>query len=108
MEMLTVKDVKKSFDGVEILKGISLTVEKGGVLAIIGPSGSGKSTLLRCITQLETVDAGEKTPLRELRSIPIRLPAPRLACISAWCFKTLTYFPTSPSCRILRRRRYGS
>ena len=36
MEMLTVKDVKKSFDGVEILKGISLTVEKGGVLAIIG------------------------------------------------------------------------
>ena len=52
MEMLTVKDVKKSFDGVEILKGISLTVEKGGVLAIIGPSGSGKSTLLRCITQL--------------------------------------------------------
>ena len=37
MEMLTVKDVKKSFDGVEILKGISLTVEKGGVLAIIGP-----------------------------------------------------------------------
>ena len=43
----------------EILKGISLTVEKGGVLAIIGPSGSGKSTLLRCITQLETVDAGE-------------------------------------------------
>ena len=54
MEMLTVKDVKKSFDGVEILKGISLTVEKGGVLAIIGPSGSGKSTLLRCITQLET------------------------------------------------------
>ena len=59
MEMLTVKDVKKSFDGVEILKGISLTVEKGGVLAIIGPSGSGKSTLLRCITQLETVDAGE-------------------------------------------------
>lgn len=59
MEMLTVKDVKKSFDGVEILKGISLTVEKGGVLAIIGPSGSGKSTLLRCITQLETVDTGE-------------------------------------------------
>lgn len=117
MEMLTVKDVKKSFDGVEILKGISLTVEKGGVLAIIGPSGSGKSTLLRCITQLETVDAGEisicgeslvKNSPTELRSIPIRLPAPRLACISAWCFKTLTYFPTSPSCRILRRRRYGS
>ena len=58
MEMLTVKDVKKSFDGVEILKGISLTVEKGGVLAIIGPSGSGKSTFLRCINQLENPTGG--------------------------------------------------
>ena len=117
MEMLTVKDVKKSFDGVEILKGISLTVEKGGVLAIIGPSGSGKSTLLRCITQLETVDAGEISICGEslVKNSPTgtavysdRLPAPRLACISAWCFKISTYFPTSPSCRILRRRRYRS
>ena len=59
MEMLTVKDVKKSFDGVEILKGISLTVEKGGVLAIIGPSGSGKSTFLRCLNLLEIPTEGE-------------------------------------------------
>ena len=58
MEMLTVKDVKKSFDGVEILKGISLTVEKGGVLAIIGPSGCGKSTFLRSLNLLEVPTDG--------------------------------------------------
>ncbi len=59
MDILTAKNIFKSFDGVEVLKGISLNVTKGQVLAIIGPSGSGKSTLLRCVTQLETVDSGE-------------------------------------------------
>ena len=53
------KNIKKSFNGVEVLKDISLTVEKGEVLGIIGPSGSGKSTLLRCATNLETPDSGE-------------------------------------------------
>ncbi|QYX28868.1 amino acid ABC transporter ATP-binding protein [[Clostridium] scindens] len=57
--MLEMKNIKKSFNGVEVLKDISLTVEKGEVLGIIGPSGSGKSTLLRCATNLETPDAGE-------------------------------------------------
>lgn len=42
--MLTVKQVKKSFDGVEILKGVDLSVEKGDVVAILGPSGAGKTT----------------------------------------------------------------
>ena len=57
--MLTVKQVKKSFDGVEILKGVDLNVEKGDVVAILGPSGAGKTTLLRCINFLEHADAGE-------------------------------------------------
>ncbi len=58
-QMLSVENVQKSFDGTGVLKGISLSVNEGEVLAIIGPSGSGKSTLLRCITQLESVDSGK-------------------------------------------------
>ena len=58
-EIITVENLHKTFkDNVEILKGISFSVEKGEVLSIIGPSGSGKSTILRCISQLETVTDG--------------------------------------------------
>ncbi|MCU0078646.1 amino acid ABC transporter ATP-binding protein [Extibacter muris] len=57
--MLEMKNIKKSFGDTEVLKDISLTVDTGEVLGIIGPSGSGKSTLLRCATNLETPDSGE-------------------------------------------------
>lgn len=56
--MLEVKDVRKHFGDLEVLKGVSLNVEKGDVVAILGPSGSGKTTLLRCINFLETADQG--------------------------------------------------
>ena len=57
--MLEIKNVRKRFGGQEVLKGISLNVEKGDVVAILGPSGSGKTTFLRCLNYLERADAGE-------------------------------------------------
>ena len=59
MKLLEIKNLNKSFDGKVVLKDISMSVEKGEVVSIIGPSGSGKSTLLRCATFLETMDNGE-------------------------------------------------
>ena len=58
MNLLEINSVSKAFDGLAVLKDISLTVERGQVLGVIGPSGSGKSTLLRCATLLERVDSG--------------------------------------------------
>jgi polar amino acid transport system ATP-binding protein len=56
--IVDIRDVHKSFGHVEVLKGVSLAVPKGGVVCIIGPSGSGKSTLLRCINGLVPIDQG--------------------------------------------------
>jgi len=53
-----IRDVSKSYNGVEVLSSVSLTLEPGEVVTILGPSGSGKSTLLRTINHLETVDGG--------------------------------------------------
>src|SRR5215216_1157542 len=78
MSLVSIRDVRKSFGANEVLKGVSLDIAKGDVVAIIGRSGSGKSTLLRCINGLETYQSGSitadgievgglATNLRELR-----------------------------------------
>ncbi len=59
MKLLELNHVEKSFDELEVLKDISMSVEEGEIVSVIGPSGSGKSTLLRCATMLETMDRGE-------------------------------------------------
>ncbi len=61
MAILEVKDIKKNFGNVEILKGISFDMEKGQTLSILGSSGSGKTTLLRCLNFLEIPDDGDIT-----------------------------------------------
>ena len=78
MALVEIRDLRKTFGALEVLKGVSLDIAKGDVVAIIGRSGSGKSTLLRCINGLETIQGGsitvdgvvlgaEKTDLRQLR-----------------------------------------
>lgn len=59
--MLKVTNLKKSFDGRQILDDVSFTIEDGDILTIVGPSGAGKTTLLRCITGLEAADSGTFT-----------------------------------------------
>lgn len=63
MSVIEVKNVRKSFNGLSVLNGISFSVGKGEVVCLIGSSGSGKSTMLRCINLLEDVDGGQITVL---------------------------------------------
>jgi ABC-type polar amino acid transport system ATPase subunit len=57
--MIEAKDIHKSFGSLDVLKGVSLTIEDGEVICLIGASGSGKSTFLRCLNRLEDADSGQ-------------------------------------------------
>ena len=74
--LLEMNHIKKQFDGLQVLKDVSIHVEEGEVLSIIGPSGSGKSTLLRCATLLTRIDGGEisymdRDILQNLKSVEL-------------------------------------
>lgn len=115
MEIIRVENLTKSFGTLEVLRGISFSVHRGEVLAVIGPSGSGKSTLLRAITHLETVSGGSVSidgvdmvrdgvyaPVATLRSICLKV---------GLVFQNFNLFPhfsvlrniTEAQIRVLRR-----
>ena len=92
--MIVVKDLKKNYNGLDVLKGIDLTINKGDVVCLVGPSGCGKSTFLRCLTRLEEPDGG--TVMLDGKEITERdIDAPRARRGRwAWCSSILTCSPT--------------
>lgn len=57
--LMSIKNVRKRFGDLEVLKNVHMDIDKGDVVVILGPSGSGKTTFLRCLNFLERADAGE-------------------------------------------------
>lgn len=102
--VLKVEHLKKSFGDNHVLKDISFDLKEGEVLSIIGPSGSGKSTLLRCITQLETMNAGtvcvngkDMVVGVDKKGVAKYAPASVLAkfvCLQVWFSRTSIYSRT--------------
>ena len=95
MAVFEMRNARKAFGALEVLKGVSLKVEKGEVVSIIGPSGGGKSTMLRCATLLETMDSGtlaygENVAARAKASTPEKPRSRRCGGSSGWCSSSLT------------------
>ncbi|MCQ2593324.1 MAG: amino acid ABC transporter ATP-binding protein [Treponema sp.] len=113
--MIEVKNLKKSFGELEILKGITFSVHRGEVLSIIGPSGSGKSTILRCISQLEEVTDGTINicgmPLVENGVYTDKASRHAITLKSGLVFQNFNLFPhysvlknvTEPQIRVLKK-----
>jgi L-cystine transport system ATP-binding protein len=94
--MISIKNLHKRFDELEVLKGIDLEVEKGRVIVLIGPSGSGKTTFLRCLNVLETPTAG--TISIEDQSLDFSQPVPKkkipsFRSLTGMVFQSYNLFP---------------
>ena len=92
--MIEVCDLHKHYKDVHVLRGISTTVAKGEVCAVIGPSGSGKSTFLRCLNRLEEASSGEIFINAQEITDPPPEPSTRCARTSAWCSGVQSLFHT--------------
>lgn len=93
MSVLSMKNIFKSFQNLDVLKDISLEVSEGEVVAVIGPSGSGKSTLLRCATFLESVDAGQVMYLGEAVDFRKKASIQRAKGCFGLVFQNFNLFP---------------
>ena len=90
--MIKVQKLHKSFGALDVLRGISLEIPKGQVVAVIGPSGSGKSTLLRCLNLLEVPTSGSVRINNELITAP-KFPIAKLRQKIGMVFQHFYLFP---------------
>ena len=107
MAVFEMQNARKAFGALEVLKGVSLKVEKGEVVSIIGPSGGGKSTMLRCATLLETMDAGtlsygENVAAREENGRSVYAGRSALAQVRRQFGLVFQQFDLFPHCTVLK------